>query len=142
MAARLEHVGLSVSNLERSISFYVDIMGLELIRVIEADSDSGLGDIVGMPECIARIAHLSSDGAMLELFEYTRPRGSAIPENRIQADNGFIHVGFSSRDARADYRKLIDHGISTIGPPVEFRPGVWVFYFYGPDREVCEVRQT
>jgi len=24
---------------------------------------------------------------------------------------------------------------------VEFRPDVWVAYFYGPDGEVCEIRQ-
>jgi hypothetical protein len=29
-----------------------------------------------------------------------------------------------------------------LGKPVEFRPGVWIFYFFGPDGEVCEMRQT
>jgi len=25
---------------------------------------------------------------------------------------------------------------------VEFRPGVWIVYFHGPDGEVCELRQV
>ena len=37
------------------------------------------------------------------------------------------------------WRKM---GVRTFGDPVEFRPGVGLFYFYGPDGEVCELRQS
>jgi catechol 2,3-dioxygenase-like lactoylglutathione lyase family enzyme len=142
MIMGLEHVALSVSNLDRSIDFYCNTMGLELIRIIECNAEMRLGDVVGIPGCIARIAHLRSGEFMLELFEYLNPRGKPIPGDFKQADNGYTHIGFKSTDVRKDFQLMKKRGISFIGEPVEFRPGVWIVYFYGPDGEVCELRQT
>lgn len=142
MISRLEHVGLSVADLDRSIAFYRDLLGLEVLRVIEAGPTMRLGDIVGMPGCSARIAHLMKGDEMLELFEYKSPRGKPVPADRKQADLGLIHVGFTSTDTRGDYERLKAAGVSFLGEPVEFRPGVWVVYFRGPDGEVGELRQS
>jgi glyoxylase I family protein len=138
----LEHVGLSVSNLDRSIEFYRDVLGFTVERVLDPAPELPLGDVVDMPGCRARIAHLQSAKGMLELFEYQEPRGKTIPADHRQADNGFIHIGFTSGDARAEYLELEKKGVRFLSKPVEFRPGVWIFYFYGPDGEVCEMRQT
>jgi lactoylglutathione lyase len=142
MIKGMEHVALSVQNLDRSLSFYKDLLGMDVVRQVEAGPEMGLGDIVGIPGCSARIAHLEIAGFMLELFEYTDPRGIPLAEDRTQADHGFTHLGFTSTDARSDYASLKDAGVEFLGEPVEFRPGVWVVYFYGPDREVCELRQA
>jgi catechol 2,3-dioxygenase-like lactoylglutathione lyase family enzyme len=142
MIKGIEHIGLSVSDLDRSVAFYRDILGLEVVRIIEPSPDSPLEKVVSLPGCRARIAHMQSEKGMLELFEYITPRGKPIPIDHRQADNGFIHMGFTSTDARADYRFLRDNGVKFLSDPVEFRPGVWIFYFYGPDGEVCEMRQT
>jgi catechol 2,3-dioxygenase-like lactoylglutathione lyase family enzyme len=79
---------------------------------------------------------------MLELFEYTSPRGVSISPDRKQADQGFIHVGFTTDRLHDDYNRLLEQGVRFFGEPVEFRPNVWVVYFYGPDGEVCELRQV
>lgn len=142
MITKIEHAGLSVHNLERSIAFYRDNLGLELLRIIEADPDLDLGRVVGLPNCLARIAHLQKEQFMLELFEYQDPRGRPIPADRKQCDHGFIHVGFTSTDTRVDYQRLTANGIRFFCEPVEFRPGAWIAYFYGPDGEVCELRET
>ncbi|HUV08082.1 MAG TPA: VOC family protein, partial [Spirochaetia bacterium] len=59
-----------------------------------------------------------------------------------QADHGFIHIGFTSNDVPADYSRLKEKGVEFLSEPLEFRPKVWIVYFYGPDGEVCELRQT
>lgn len=142
MIKGLEHVGLSVSNLDRSIEFYTKHLGLEVIRIIEPAPDFPLDKVVGMPGCKARIAHLQSEKGMLELFEYLEPRGKAVPRDFKQADNGFIHAGFTSNDARADFSRMKAAGVRFLCEPIEIRPHVWIFYFFGPDEEVCEVRET
>jgi catechol 2,3-dioxygenase-like lactoylglutathione lyase family enzyme len=138
----LEHTALSVSDLERSIAFYRDVIGMTLARVIECPPEMRLGDVVGLPGCSARIAHLHSEKAMLELFQYVQPRGRPVQQDRTQADLGHIHVGFSSTDVRADHARLAAKGVRFINEPLEFRPGVWIVYFHGPDGEVCELRQS
>jgi catechol 2,3-dioxygenase-like lactoylglutathione lyase family enzyme len=142
MIEGIEHVGLSVSDLDRSIEFYCKNLNCEVIRIIEGNPDSLLGKVVGIPGCVARIAHLQSGQNMLELFEYIKPRGKRIPDGRNQADKGFVHAGFRSSDVRGDYLKLKNKGVSFISEPVEFRKDVWICYFYGPDNEICELRET
>lgn len=142
MITELEHAALSVANLDRSIEFYRDTIGFRLIRIIEPRGDARLGTVAGIPGAMARIAHLRLGSAMLELFEYVSPRGAPVAPDRTQADRGWIHIGLRTDDARADCEKLKSKGVSFISGPVEFRPGVWVAYFRGPDGELCELRQT
>ena len=133
---------LSVAAMDRSLVVYRDLLGLELSRIIEPREDPKLGTITGMPGARARIAHLRLGENMLELFQYMTPCGRPLPKEHRQADHGFIHAGFRSSDVRDDYRRLREKGVHFISEPVEFRPGVWVVYFRGPDGEVCELRQT
>jgi catechol 2,3-dioxygenase-like lactoylglutathione lyase family enzyme len=142
MIEGLEHVGLSVSNLESSIEFYCKNLHCEVIRIIEKGTNPLLGKVVGMPGCVARIAHLKSGTNMLELFEYMEPKGKKVPYDHKQADNGFIHAGFRSSDVRNDYKEMKKQGVKFISEPVEFRKDVWICYFYGPDNEVCEIRES
>jgi catechol 2,3-dioxygenase-like lactoylglutathione lyase family enzyme len=142
MIEGIEHIALSVSDLDKSIEFYCKYLRCEVIRIIEANSNLLLGKVVGMPGCSARIAHLKSGSNMLELFEYIEPRGEKIQLDHKQADNGFIHAGFRSSDVRNDYLKLVNEGVIFISEPVEFRKDVWICYFYGPDNEVCELRES
>lgn len=141
MITRVDHVALSVADLERSLSFYRDLLGFSVERIIESTPEKRLGDVVALPGCSARIAHLRRGDTMFELFEYLEPRGRPIRADETQADHGFIHACFRSTDTRADYARLKSRGVEFLGEPVEYRPGVWIVYFRGPDREVCELRQ-
>jgi catechol 2,3-dioxygenase-like lactoylglutathione lyase family enzyme len=142
MITHLEHIGLSVSNLERSYNFYCKNLNCEVIRIIEANPENKLGKVIGLKGCSARIAHLKAGDNMLELFEYIAPRGKKISKNHSQADLGFIHAGFTSTNVRDDFRRMKENGVRFISEPVEFRPNVWICYFYGPDGEVCEIRES
>ncbi len=147
-----EHTAISVSNLERSIEFYTSVFSLQVNRTIDSPPESRLGEIVGLPGCRARIAHLGpppADGEdtpapqlVIELFEYGEPAGRPLARERSQADHGISHIAFSSPDVRGDYRRLVEMGVECLSEPVEFRPDVWVVYFRGPDGEVCELRQS
>ena len=141
MITRMEHTALTVANMERSIEFYTKIMGLTVKRIIESPPEMGLGRINGLEGCSARIAHMTKGDFMLELFEFQSPDGRPIGD-RNQADHGFVHMGFGSTDVPGDLAKLDRLGYHCLGEPVEYRPGVWVAYFYGPDGEVLELRQA
>ena len=141
MITGIEHPAVSVADLERSLAFYRDLLGLNVVRLLEPRRDAKLGVVAGMPGARARIAHLRLGEGMLELFQYVEPVGRPIPRDRRQADHGLIHIGLRSSDARADCARLRAAGVEFFSEPVEFRPGVWVAYFRGPDGEVCELRE-
>ena len=138
----LEHIALSVADIERSIKFYRDLLGFELVLRLECPAESKLGEVVALPQCSARIAKVKSGNFVLELFEYQSPRGNMIAPDKTQADHGFSHIGFASDDIRRDYERLRQQGVKFYGEPIEYRPGVWNVYFYGPDGETCELRQA
>lgn len=141
MITGMDHGGLSVADLDRSTAFYRDLLGFEVLRILDCGPESDLGTVVGMPGARARIAHLLLGGTMVELFEYAEPAGRAMAADRRQADHGWIHVGLSCTDVRGDYARLHEAGVLFNSEPIEIRPGVWVVYFKGPDGEVVELRQ-
>ena len=138
---RFDHAAMSVSNLEKSSAFYVDLLGFEKSEIIECPPESGLGNIVGLPGCRARIAKLKQGALILVLFEYLDPRGRPLTPDHTQADLGLTHLGFASTDIHEDYQRLRQQGVKFYRPPIEYRPHVWNAYFYGPDGETCELRQ-
>jgi catechol 2,3-dioxygenase-like lactoylglutathione lyase family enzyme len=143
MRLQFEHTALSVANLERSITFYCELLQCTLLRIIDCPPDGRFGDVVGIPRCSARLAHVQSvNGHILELFEYRDPQGSPIPHTRSQADYGFTHLGLRTDDIWQDYHRLVAYGVEFYSEPTEYRPGVWMAYFYGPDHETCELRQV
>lgn len=137
----IDHIALSVSDIERSLEFYCGLLGFKLLRRLDCGADSKLGEVVGLPRCQAEVAHLYMNGSMLELFQYADPRGRAFARERNQADIGWSHMGLTTSDARADYQRLRSEGVGFLSEPVEFRPDVWIVYMVGPDGEVLELRE-
>lgn len=140
MIHTLEHVGLSVSDMNRSLKFYRDLLGMKLVMDIDA-SDDRIGRVVGMPGAKCRIVHLKLGDAVLELFEYSEPAGHNLANTIRQCDHALTHIGFEVDDFHRHVEELKTKNVQFLGEPVEFRPNVWILYFRGPDGEVCEFRQ-
>ena len=137
----LGHVGLSVSSMEKSVAFYRGIMGMEVVLELDI-SDDRQARVIGVPGAKCRITHLRLGDAVLELFEYYDAEGENKARGMQQSDHGLVHVGFEVDDFHARVRMLKEEGVPFVGEPIEYRPGVWVLYFCGPDGEVCELRDT
>ena len=136
-------MALSVTDLERSIGFYTGLFGFEERRRLPADPELPLGRVIGVTGASADIAHLYLGEFMLELFRYRTPEGRALAVERTQADHGYIHFGLRVSEIHDEVERLRASGVRFLSDdPVEFRPGVWVVYFLGPDGEVVELRQA
>ena len=137
----LGHVGLSVSSIQQSSEFYRDIMGMEVALKLHI-SDDRQARVIGTRGAKCHIVHLKLGDAVLELFEYQQPAGQNRARTMRQWDHGFVHIGFEVSDFDERVRYLKRKNVEFLGEPVEFRPGVWVLYFKGPDGEICELHDV
>jgi catechol 2,3-dioxygenase-like lactoylglutathione lyase family enzyme len=140
----LLHAGLTVRDLDRSLAFYRDLLGMQV--VMEQEKRGGyLAAIVGYPDAHVRMAHLAfpGDGARIELFQYLAPapRGAA-GEPR---DVGITHVCLAVEDVHALVARLEDAGVSLYSPPVLVDTGAnaggWGIYLRDPDGITVELFQ-
>lgn len=141
MINALEHVAISVGNMDRSLAFYRDFLGMKVIMDLNI-TDDRIGRVIGIPDAKCRIVHLKLGRTILEIFCYTNPVGANKADTMRQYDHGLIHLGFKVANFHEQIKKLKAKGVAFLGEPVEFRPGVWIVYFRGPDGEICEFRQS
>src|SRR6185436_5873210 len=72
------HTSFTVANLERSLAFFRDDLGLEVLGSREI-RDGYFGQIVGLPGSVVKAALLRIPGGHhVELFEYVEPRGQSV----------------------------------------------------------------
>jgi glyoxylase I family protein len=136
----LHHSTIGVGDLDRSLAFYRDLLGLKEVRVwVESDPQVDL--IVGLEDAHLKIAHLDTGGGVVELIEYTRPKGRPISPAFRQCDVGPTHIAFLVDDIEGFYQKLKDVGVKFSCPPQE-RPNGWkATYFFDPDGSTLELLQ-
>ena len=147
--AAILHTGLTVSDLDRSVAFYRDLLGLELIAQWDS-SQPYLRAIVAYPDAELRIALLRLPGAgdggpghHIELLEYRRPRGARGDANTFNPGNG--HVAFMVTDIEATYADLKARGVRFKSAPVPIthgrNAGAKGVYFFDPDDITLELIQ-
>jgi len=56
------HVGLTVSDLERSVAFYCDVAGMEVVRGPFVPQRAGFGDLMQNPGLEMRVCWLRDSG--------------------------------------------------------------------------------
>ena len=140
MIRSLGHVALGVKNIKRSLELYRDLLGMEVLLELDI-TDDRIARVIGVVGAKCKIVHLKLGDNILELFEYTNPQGQDKAESMQQYDHGLTHIGFEVDDFHNHIEQLKACDIEFLGEPVEFRPGVWIAYFRGPDGEICEFRQ-
>lgn len=143
--ASFHHIGLTVSDLERSIRFYRDLVGL---AVRERDEVKGgqVELLTGVSGTKVRIADLDfGNGRTLELSQYLAPPGRAI--NARPNDAGYTHVGIEVEDVDLIYRRLAQAGVIFRSEPITlenagpFWTGARVVHALDPDGLTVELVQ-
>ena len=140
------HAGITVSDLDRSLGFYRDLLGLELLwRRVYAEPD--IRAIVGVPEATSfDIAMLRVPGSELdvELLEY---RGCETPSGACPpSHHGTGHFCLFTDDIEALHADLAIRGVRFRSPgPVEMTGGAnrggKSLYALDPDGYVIELHQ-
>jgi len=136
------HASFTVSDMARSLAFYRDVLGLEVVfDSVEAGAEfkgPEMDNLTGCPGCELHIVFLKINEDMLELIEYT-PKGKALKGNQA-SDTGSAHICLKTENIDALYKKLSENGVKIHHPPQNFG-GVDVMYFRDPDGIIIESMQ-
>ncbi len=131
------HTGITVRDLDRSVRFYHDLLGLEIATEPSPWFDGPeLGCGVGVPGAALRCVCLRVGNTMLELLEYRTPP-SQTERPLLSHSVGASHVAFQVSDIRAAKAELEAAGVQFYSDINVVDDGVlagwrWV-YFSDPD---------
>ncbi len=142
----VHHVCVIVSNMEKSLKFYRDILGMKESMNLKFDADPVMMDLPGtMPK--QHLVMLSAGNANVELIQYIEPVGK--PDNRRPCDFANMHICFQVNDIKKVYREALAKGVDTFHKEPDFiddsggpLKGYGYVYFRGPDNEILEFMQV
>ena len=113
----MNHTGFVVNDLDSSLEFYRDLLGLRVERdqILEGEF---ISELVGYTDARLHIVYLGLGDMKhsVELIQYLNPVGSAaqIPErNQV----GATHLGIIVDDLDRFYEKLSSKGVRFVSPP-------------------------
>jgi catechol 2,3-dioxygenase-like lactoylglutathione lyase family enzyme len=138
-------VGFTVADLDRSVRFFVDVLGFTPLdeQEIAGDPWERLSGVFGMR---ARVARLRLGNEEVELSEYLAPRGRPVPPDARGNDRSFQHVAIVVGDMARAYARLREHRVAhaSSGPQrlPDWNPnagGIEAFYFRDPDGHFLEL---
>jgi lactoylglutathione lyase len=118
----LHHTGLTVRDLDRSLGFYRDLLGMQVL--FEQEKKGGyLAKIVGYEGAHVRMAHLAFPGGghRVELFQYVEPEPRGDPGE--PRDVGITHVCLAVVDLEALHGRLRAAGVEFYSDPVQVDTG-------------------
>ena len=103
------HFAISCADADRSIAFYRDNLGMELVADRVVPGGGYVEAVTGVAGARVRIVHLQGHGFNLELLEYEEPRG----ETRAREPNhaGSAHMAFVVDDCDAVCAELAAKGV-------------------------------
>jgi catechol 2,3-dioxygenase-like lactoylglutathione lyase family enzyme len=141
----VEGVGITVSDLDRSIEFYTNILHFEKEWEKEL-SGADIEHLKGVFGVRVRVARLRLGSEEIELTGYLAPQGSPLPPDSHSNDLWFQHIAIVVSDMDRGYQWLREHHVQHVSSGPETLPawnpqagGIQAFYFRDPDGHVLEI---
>jgi catechol 2,3-dioxygenase-like lactoylglutathione lyase family enzyme len=141
------HFSFTVGDIDRSVEFYRDVLGFELVHTQVQDNEY-TRNLVGYHDSKLLVAQLAVPGQPrgisshdLELIQYVSPVGEPIGPDRYRP--GAAHLALAVEDAHALWDKLREAGANLVSPGPQLitagaNKGGYAFYFTDPDQITLE----
>ena len=149
---KIDHVAIMVSDLEKSLHFYRDLLGLEVVSP-EEHNGGPISQMTALPKVHMREYRLRAPGG---INGHTRNEGPGFTFDLIQWLNPLsprqrfpihhvpsAHICFGVENVPATYERLKAAAVEFVSPPVRFSgEGEWhVLFFYDPDGNLLELNE-
>lgn len=143
MLKQVHHTSITVSDMDRSLAFYRDLMGMKVISELDRRGDYP-STVTGIPDAHLRIVYVEGGNYKVELIQYLNPKGN--PQDMSTSNPGIAHLAFEVDDLDGMYRELSSAGVAFRSEPVEVpgggpTAGTRIVYLRDPDNFTIELIQ-
>ena len=149
MIADVLHFSFTVSDIEESVSWYTEVLGLELVHR-QRQENAYTQVLVGIPGAVLEVAQLKLptlnpeySSHVLELIQYVKGAGGRrdLPTNQV----GVAHLALLVTDIHERHARMVAAGVNFKNPPVLITAGAneggFACYFTDPDGITLELLQ-
>ncbi len=144
----LDHVAVTVSDLEKSLPFYKEVLGLEEVERHLLDGET-ISEMAGKPGVVMQVVRLAcpdTPDILIDLQQYIEPKGDVSNAALGMANHSHFCFGVDNLPATCD--ELEKKGVEFISVPVSFDLGedwdygvVKVVFFKDPDGFILELME-
>jgi len=140
-----DHTGITVSNLQRSLAFWRDVLGFEFSHTAHQTGELAQ-EITGVAGAEIKLAVLKGPGGhKIELLEYLEPPDRKRQTDHRPCDVGHVHVALIVNDLEPLLPKIAASGWKAAGQPQTLKSGPnagkRVVYVRDPDGTTIEFMQ-
>jgi glyoxylase I family protein len=144
MIRDFHHTVLLVTDFERSVSFYTDTLGFELVSCDDDRRGPFLDQMFGLPGVVIKLALVRGGGEIIELIEPVAPT-ELIHTDASDRSYGVARLGFEVDDIEGMVADLSSKGVEFISEIVDMTVGHYaggkVVFFKDPDGILLELQQ-
>jgi len=146
MVMAVDSIGMTVSDMDRSVAFYSDVLAFKPISDVEVDGPE-YDQLWGIFGVRARVVRMQLGKQQLELIEFLAPPDvRPIPVPSYSHDLWFQHFAIVVRDMEAAWAQLRKHHVRQISPRPQTIPvsniaaaGIKAIKFRDPDGHNLEL---
>ena len=109
---KFSHVGICVSDLERSVRFYCEGLGFELVQSHTVGAE--FGRLMEVDDVALQSRFVSHDGISIELLHFDSPGHRGEPMRRPMNQLGMTHMSLRVADVEAVARVIESFGGSVL----------------------------
>jgi len=143
---KINHVSITVKNLEQVVDWFRDKLGCTNIWEPYEHKGDMIEKLTGLPGAHLRVKKVQVQDFVLEFIQYLSPPGKELKGNTN--DVGYPHIGFIVDDINETYKNLQQKGVrfksSPCGISNKNNPmfGWQVVYLWGPEGMTLEFAQA
>lgn len=145
--SRVSAPGMVVSDMDRSVAFYSEVLTFEKVSDAEVFGDA-YEHLEGLFGIRMRVVRLRLGDESIELKEFLTPQGRPMPVDSRGNDRWFQHIAIIVSDMDRAYQILREHhtrhastGPQTLPAYIKGAGGIRAFYFRDPDGHFLEILQ-
>ena len=139
-----DHTGITVSNLERALEFWQNVLGFEFSHRADQSGEM-VEQITGVKGAELKLAVVKAPGHKIELLEYLAPPDRKQHVDLRPCDVGHVHLALIVDDLDAVLQKIAASGWKAAGKPQTLttgpNAGKRVIYVRDPDGTTIEFMQ-